>query len=235
MTQPRRTSRKVEKALLFGSALVLAILVVAHFAWKYSGSNKWELIQEKNGVKVYALKVPGATREQFKAVGRIKTTLNQVVATMTDTSADACKQFVPGCVGGQILKPWDSQSLNVIQAFRVDLPRTPFSSREYVIKTQFSRDPQSKWLMVECTALPGVIPPNACCVRVTDMHNSWRFTPLENGELELEFLQNADIGAPYWLYNRITRASLSRLPAHAERVFNKEKYAHAEFAWLKER
>ena len=56
-----RVLPKVLKVLSFGSALVLAILLVAHFAWKYSGSNKWELEINKNGVQVYALKSPGFT------------------------------------------------------------------------------------------------------------------------------------------------------------------------------
>ncbi|HYK05697.1 MAG TPA: hypothetical protein VE974_28365 [Thermoanaerobaculia bacterium] len=216
---------------MFGTALIMATLAVAHFAWKYSGSNKWELVQDKKGVQFYELKVPGETRKQFKVVGRVKTTLNRIVATMTDTSPKACAQFVPGCVGGEILKQWDSQSLNYVQSFRINFKRV-FSPREMVIKTQFSQDPQTKALLIECTAVPA--PPNDCCVRVSDVNNTWRYTPLGNGQLQVEFVSNYDPGVPYFIYNRIIPRGLTGIPRHVERVFNKEQYGQTEFAWLNE-
>jgi hypothetical protein len=240
MTEPGKKPRKIVRILSIGVVLLVAILVIAHFAWKYSGSNQWELMREVNGVRIYSLKTPGATREQFKAVGRVKSTLNRVVALMTDTSPDACKQFVPGCIGGAIVKPWDPQNLSVTQAFRISFdgrgyPRmfSVFSPRDLVIETKFTQDPKTRSLFVECTAQSGLIPPDACCPRLTDMHNTWRFTPVDNGELELEFVANYDPGVPYWMYNRMLPAGLPRLPHRVERLYNKDKYGHTEFAWLK--
>jgi hypothetical protein len=234
MAQQRRASRKVLKVLSFG-VLVVAVLAVAHFVWKYSGSNKWELMQEKNGVKVYALKAPGSTRKQFKGVIRLKTTLNRVVTTMTDTTTAGCRQFVPGCVSGPVLKPWDSQSLSYIQLYRIVFKRwTLISPRELVGKAQFSQDPRTKVLLVECTALPDMIPPDPCCVRMRDMTNTWRFTPLGHGELELEWVGNYDPGIPYWIYNFFAPRGIPTFLPRLQRVYNKEKYGHTEFAFIKE-
>ncbi|HEX6100287.1 MAG TPA: hypothetical protein VF432_28495, partial [Thermoanaerobaculia bacterium] len=60
--------------MLYAAGLVVVVLTVAHFAWKYSGSNEWELWRDthvtpaynKKGVrllpvKVYKKKVPGKT------------------------------------------------------------------------------------------------------------------------------------------------------------------------------
>jgi hypothetical protein len=232
-TRSRTVLNTVVKILSFGIAVVLVILVVAHFAWKYSGSNKWELALDKDGVKVYALKSPGSALKQFKAVTRIRTKLNSVVAAMTDTSSEACSEFVPGCTSGEILEPLTSQSQYFIQSYRVDFPR-PFSPRDLVIKTQFSQDLQSKAVFVQCTALPDRLPRNACCFRVTNMHNSWRYTPLENGELEVEFLGNYDIGIPYPMFNRVIPGALHDLLLHLEGFFNKDKYQHTEFAFAQQ-
>lgn len=228
-----RVLPKVLKVLSFGSALVLAILLVAHFAWKYSGSNKWELEINKNGVQVYALKSPGFTLKKFKAVTRMKTTLNRVVAAMMDTSSEACQEFAPGCTSGKVLEPWNSQSQYFIQSYRVVLP-APFSPRDLVIKSQFSQDLQSKAVLVKCTALPDMLPPNACCVRVKDMHNSWRYTPLENGEIEVEFLGDYDPTIPYFMFNQVVPGALEGLLGHMESFFNKEKYQQADFAFVRE-
>jgi len=233
ITQPRKVLSNVVRLLSFGSALVIAILVVAHFAWKYSGSNKWELELDKHGVKVYALKSPGSTLKQFKAIARIKTTLNRVVAAMTDTSTEACAEFAPGCTSGAILEPWNPQTLYFIQSYHVNFP-FPFSDRDLLIKTQFSQDLQNKAVFVQCTALPNKIPHDARSFRVTDLHNSWRFTPLEDGELEVEFLGNYDPGMPYLMFNNVVPDALSHLLPHLERLFNKDKYQHAEFAFVRE-
>lgn len=232
ITKPKRVLRKVAKALSFASALVMMILVVAHFAWKYSGSSKWELALDKNGVKVYALKSPGSTLKQFKAVARIKTTLNRAVAAMTDTSTEACAEFVPGCISGEILEPWNSQSLYYVQSYHLNFP-FPFSDRDLVIKTQFSQDLQNKAVLVRCTALPNSLPQHAHSFRVTNMHNSWQFTPLEDGKLEVEFLGNYDIGMPYFMFNNASPYALSDLLPHLEGLFNKDKYQHADFAFVK--
>jgi hypothetical protein len=123
MTQPRRVLRTIGKFLAYGAALVVVVLAIAHFAWKYSGSNEWELWRDKKGVAVYTLKAPGATRLQFKVVTRIKARLDSIVAAMTDTSTDGCKSMMPGCTSGRIFKTFDSRDFQYIQAYRIDRPR----------------------------------------------------------------------------------------------------------------
>lgn len=231
MTQPRRGVRKIVKFLAYGSVTAAAALTVAHFAWKYSGSNQWKLVQEKNGVKVYSMKVPGDTRERFKAVTRVKTTLNRVATAFNDTTTAGCRNFVPGCDAGPVLKAWDSASLNYIQYYQIKNP-APFSPRDLVIKTQMSRDPQTRGLVMEMTALPELVRRDACCVRMTQLQNRWRLTPLDNGTIELEFTQNDDPRIPYWLYNHVMPIGLTYLRRNVERVCNKAKYGKTEYAFL---
>jgi hypothetical protein len=231
-TQSRKRLSKAKIIFLVG-ALVVAVLVVAHVAWKYSGSNKWELVLDKNGVQVYAVKVPGVAKKQFKAVTRIKTTLNRIVTAMTDTSTEACREFVPTCTSGEVLEPWNPQNQYLVQAFRVDLPR-PLSPRDLVIKTEFHQDPQSKSLLIRCTALPDRIPPNECCVRIKNVHNTWRYTPVEDGEIEVEFSSNAESPIPYFVANLLAPSSGVRLFSRLEKFYNRDKYQHTEFAFVRE-
>jgi hypothetical protein len=233
MTQPRRRLRIFGKILLFGALILAAGLVVAHFAWKYSGSNQWEFVREANGVKVYALKAPGTTLKQFKGITRIKTRLNPIVATMTDTSTEACRTFVPGCVSGKIFQPWDPQTHSFIQGYRVMLPK-PMVPRDLVIKTTFSQDPKTNSLFVQCDALPELLPRDPCCFQVTHMHNSWRYTPVGNGELELEFRSNYDIGFPYVLVNHAGPTGIPQFLPPLVNVFNRVKYQHTQFDFVHE-
>jgi hypothetical protein len=233
ITKSRRVLRKVIKALSFGIALVIAVLIVAHFAWKYSGSSKWELELDKNGIKVYSLKSPGSTLKQVKGVTQIKTRLNRIVAAMTNSSTEGCRKWDANCTAGEVLEPWNPETLRMIQYFRSDFPR-PFSPRDLVLKTQVSQDPQSKVVLVQVTALSDRLPPNPCCLRVTHVNNTWQYTPLENGEIEVEFVGDYDFGIPYFMFNRLVPQNLYDLLSQVGKIFNDEEYQRAEFAFLKE-
>jgi len=235
MSQPKRVFRKIGKFVAYAVAIVVATLTIAHFAWKYSGSNQWELWQDKDGVAIYTLKVPGATRLQFKVITRIHTTLDRVVAVMTDTTTDGCRNFIRGCNSGRIFKPFDEQSLNYIQAYRIVVkPRLLPRDLAVVNKVQLSRDPRTKALLVSVTGVPELLPSDPCCFNMTHLDNHWRFTPLENDMIELEFTENDDPGIPYWLYNRFLLHPKAGMRRASERAFNREKYRNAEFAFLKE-
>src|SRR5260370_25199856 len=77
------------------SVSIVVLLFFAQLIWRFSGSNQWELVHAKDGIKIYSLKVPGSDLLQLRAIGRIHSTLSGVVAWMEDP--DACK--VQGCTG----------------------------------------------------------------------------------------------------------------------------------------
>src|SRR5262245_48594044 len=81
--------RRLAKILFRVSVSVVVLLFLAQLIWRFSGSNQWELVQEKDGIRVYSLKTPGSDLLQFRAIGRIRSTLSGVVAWMGDP--DACK------------------------------------------------------------------------------------------------------------------------------------------------
>ena len=224
--------RKIAKFVSFGALTVVAILLIAHFAWKYSGSNQWELEIDKDGVKVYSLKAPGSSLKQFKMVTRIKTTLNRAVASLTDNDLENCTDWIKRCVSVQSVVPWNPQSQTLVTLFRVNYP-SPFSPREILSKGQFTQDPKSKEVFVEFTAAPDMLPKNDCCFRIVHMHNRWRLTPLENGEIEVENSHNNDNGIPYILYNSRVPNALYFVGINLPRFFNKEKYHSASFDFIK--
>jgi hypothetical protein len=229
----RKVLRIVGRVLLFGSALVIAILVAAHFAWKYSGSKEWKLEVDKNGVQVYSLKAPGSALKRFKAVRRVKTTLNRAVAEMISTDLDDCAEWMGTKCAIETIQPWNSQEMYHILLFRINYP-SPFSPREFILKVQVSQDPQSKAVLVKYDSIPDMLPRNECCLRVENMHNSWRFTPLENGEVEAELQMNMDEGLPYFLVNRFIPGSLYEGFSVLEKRYNREKWLHAKLDLVKE-
>ena len=85
--KPRTWGRKIAKILLSVGVALVVLFFVAQLIWRFSGSNQWELAMEKDGIKVYSLKVPGEDLMQFRAIGRIHSTLPGIVAWMKDPEA----------------------------------------------------------------------------------------------------------------------------------------------------
>ena len=214
---------KIVKLLSIGALFLIALSFLSHWVWKTSGSNTWELQIDKDGAKVYALKAPGSSLKQYKGVTRVKTTLDRAVAAMMDTSMQNARDWGISCVDEKPVESWNSKDKYYIHFYRTTPPLFPYSPREFLLKTQFSQDLQSKAVSVEYIAVPSMLPQNDCCFRVENMHNRWRFTPLENGEIEIEFVQDKpqELGVTYLLVNR-----------RAPYAMNKEKYHQVDIDFI---
>src|SRR6478672_6912009 len=79
INKPRRWFRKSIKILGIAGISVFFLYSLAGLIWRFSGSNQWELAAEKNGAKVYTLKMPGSDMLQVKGVMRYRSTLAGMV------------------------------------------------------------------------------------------------------------------------------------------------------------
>jgi hypothetical protein len=241
MNDKAPVARSIIKIAKFVSLWALTLVVtlsishfasISHSAWKYSGSNQWELELDKDGVTVYSLKSPDSALKKFKAIARIKTTLNRAVAAMLDPDLENCVDWNKNCVIVQSIEPWNQQGQYLINYVRSN-SSPPIPSRDNVVKIHVTQDAKSKAVLVEFTALPDRLPKNDCCYRVAHMRNSWRYTPVENGEIEIEHLQDVDRGISYDLVNRSSADALYYTFKRLPKLLNKDKYHHASFDFIK--
>jgi hypothetical protein len=186
--------KKVGKFFLTFVVCLIVAGVAAHFVWKYSGSGQWEPLQESQGIKLYTLKAPGTTLNQIKGVVRVRATLTDAMSLAQDP--DVCDWAL--CYEAKMFERVNERLQ--YYSFRWDYPLN-FKPREFVVKQQFSRLPGTNALYQEVIAAPDKLPPNDCCFRVRKMHNTWTFTPVGNGVLEIEYVINTDDGLPYVLAN----------------------------------
>jgi ribosome-associated toxin RatA of RatAB toxin-antitoxin module len=231
----KRVLRIIGKVLLVTVLLAAVGLTIAHFAWKYSGSSQWELHRDKKGVAIYTMKVPGETKLRFKVITRIRTTMDRIVAGMTDTSTEGCQHFVTGCISGKVFKQFDEKELRYVQAYRIAFrERRWLKDVAFVNNVQFVRDPKTKTLTVTLDAVPSLIPKDDCCTPFTELHNVWQFTPLENGLIHMQVIEHDNPPFPYVMYNRALKINHTWMRVNSEKAFNKEKYANARFAFLRD-
>lgn len=227
----RSRAAKFGRGVLYTIAVLFVLGFVAKTIWKYSGSNRWELVAEnkKKRVRVYVLKSPGTELEQTRAIAPMKSSLAGLVKFMQDP--DVCNDV--GCDHSRTIERVDDQLQYT--TFRFPYPG-PFRPRELITRAHFSQNPNTKEVLLEYAATPDLLPPDPCCYRVTRMNNTWRFRPIGNGEVEVEVLMNMDEGGflPDVLSNLARRkVLLGALPGIAKLVA-KPKYQEAKFDFIKE-
>lgn len=213
---------------IVGVSLV-AVFFVGHTIWKFSGSNQWEFEFEKKGVKVYSLKTPGMDRIQIKGVVQARATLSHIVRYNQDPTI--CR--LTGCIESRVIERVDDQVQ--YNTFRYNFPY-PYKPREYVVRVQFHQNPSTKELLLVYAAAPDKLPPNSCCFRVTDMNNTWRFTPLENGMVEVEQVLNMSDGEfmPDWWSNRNKLEAMAARLSSMQARWDKKKYPDEKIDFIKE-
>ena len=227
--KPKRWVRKLLKGLLLLCVSLIALYFIVRVVWRFSGSNQWEFVGEQDGVKVYSLKAPGSDLTQVRGVVRVHSTLSALVKFVRDPTA--CEDF--GCFG--YLIEGDDRVQYVYSFIRYDYP-FPFRSRELVMRVLVYQNPQTKEVTVWVAAAPDKVPRNDCCVRVTQMNNTWRYTPLGNGEVEVEYTMNMNEGGfmPDLLINSWRPEAIFWALPKLQEVLKKEKYQNAKFDYIKE-
>jgi hypothetical protein len=226
-------ARVLMKALLFGSAIVALVLLSAHFVWKYSGSNEWELVSEASGARVLSLKVPGNSLKQFKVVGRVKATLKSATASLLDNTVENGRIMSVPFYDPISVEPWSSQTMTSVYSYKIAAP-LPFADRDAVLTEHITQDPQNKSVLVDILATPNKLPKEKCCYRIVDMHNTWRFTPLEDGYIEVEIVTNMDPGVPYVFFNARSASSIAFVFSRLPKLFNLEKHRNEKMDFILE-
>jgi hypothetical protein len=181
--------------------IAIALLVLydaAHLVWRASGSNRFEPALDQNGVKVFTMKARGADIRVVKGVARVRSTMAGLVAFLLN----ACEEY-GGCSNDRDMLFVDRQLR--YGAYEQATP-FPFRRRELGVRTDIHQNPQTGKLWIEYSAVPEIVPPSNCCVRVTHMTDSIVLTPVGNGVIEIEYLLNMDMGGflPDLFFNRQT-------------------------------
>lgn len=234
-TAPKKAKSQLwKKAYVAFTLLVLAALA-ADTIWKASGSAEWKLAKDEDGVKVYMLKVPGDKLIKTKTVMEGDYTLSQLAAPhIIDHNLETCKKWIPNCSAVTPIKDFDPVTRASVDMWRLDFP-SPFSDRELLISTIASQDKASKAVVLDVVGLPNVLPHNDGVVRVEQMHNRWKFTPLADGKVEVELIQDTNLGGsfPYLMMNMvIVDESHTFFRTELRKVLTEEKYANAKFGFI---
>lgn len=205
------------------SQVIFLLLGLWYINWKSSGTGQWELYKDSEGVVVHTKKNPGDPLVMVRGVGRLESSLAGIFKLMRE--AESC--IDAGCYNASILETVDYPHI-VYYEFTYPI-FFPFKDREYIVVSEFSQDPETLEIRVDYRATPEKVAPNDCCVRITRMDNQWRFTPLENGEIETEFVLETSSGGffPDFVISMTAPRLVHWAILDFQRILDQEKYRSA--------
>jgi hypothetical protein len=229
----QKPKRRIARKLGYGLLGLGLVLVVAHFVWVGSGANQWVLDREEDGIKLWTLKSPGTGLIQVKAEVTMKSKLAGMVKMLEelDDSADAFTYDV------SVLREIESTPGNraIYSRFKFDFKVPGVAPRDYVLFSERFQDLDTKKLEINLMAAPDMAPRDPCCVRVTHLHNNWKLTPLQNGELNVVFTQDTDDGGiPYVFQNILLKEGTVMILQQMRELMKQDKYMQAQVASISE-
>ncbi|MBQ4813827.1 hypothetical protein A7985_22640 [Pseudoalteromonas luteoviolacea] len=234
---------KIKKYALYSFAAIVGVILTAQLIWLASGTGEWELKKDQGGIKVYTMKKPWKNLVAFRAVYNLDYSMSHMVAALVDDhSLINCQEWYgKSCVGFEPIKPWDTESLSDVNMwvfnFRM-FGKDIFKLREMIIESTVTQDKDTYVTTVHVKGAPDAIPENDCCVRVRNIDNSWTYTPLPDGGIEVDFKQDWDRGGlfPDFILNfglgvEGTHAFVSK---RLNKLLDNEKYKTARFDFIHE-
>lgn len=238
VSSSKKQVSKFKKYLIYGVSVLLVAALVAEGVWYASGSNEWILEMDDKGIKVYTLKRPWTNLKIFRGVVHYDYSMSHMVAALIDDhSLETCKKWLPDCIGFQPIKKFNTDDMYDINMWVFETGG-PFKPRESIIKSHVSQDDITKVVKIDITGAPDALPENDCCVRIRNFHNVWKYTPLEDGSIEVEFTQDWDMGGlfPDVIFNFGLGVEGTHwfLSEDLPRLLDNEKYRNARYDFIEE-
>lgn len=213
-----------KKNYKFFSVFLITLLIQPIFSW--------ELKKEKNGVKVFTRSIEGSNFKEFKSVGVHSGSISSLISVLQDDS-NFCNWF-PDCKEFKLLKK--PSRLERYQYMVVKAP-FPVNNRDTIQHTVLNQDPVTKTVTINLSASPEIIPEVPGTVRVPKSKGVWKFTPLDNNQVEVLFQLHSDPGGslPEWVANIFVTETPLKAVINLIKLAAEDKYANNKIDYIIEK
>lgn len=209
---------------------LLSLLFVCLFLLPFPAEeDEWVLRKEKNGIKVFTRKTLESKIKELRMTFQTKATLSNIISLLNDT--EAYEDWIYRFKESTILEQNDVQ--NSIYYGSLDFP-WPLTDRDLVAKSVTLQDPHTKVVTITTTAIPGYVDEKDNMVRITNHYNTWRFEPLPNGVIDIEYELHSDPGGsiPNWAINMaLDQGSTQSMEAFLD-MLGKDPYRTTRLSYI---
>ena len=166
--------------------ILLLAMAVAQPAW----SDDWILSKQdvKRDIEVYRRITPEGLQE-LRIVTHVNSRMSAFVALFSDVDS------MPAWVHrASFVKVIEVVSDTESYAYTIhDLP-WPFKDRDSVVRVVLTQDAENDAITIRAHAAPDHYPRDERYIRMTVVESFWRFTPLADGRVQVEFQGYGDAG-----------------------------------------
>jgi hypothetical protein len=185
---------------LWKAGLVLGLGLMSQFA--FAGS-KWELVSEKDGIKVYRMEVPGSPLVAFKGVKVMPVPITKVAQVILDEDTEKKKEWIDMIKDFKIVQKGTFESVTY-SAY--DLP-WPMTDRDYVVQSNLKIDNEANQVVIELKSVEHAKAPKTIGVRAELVRSLYKLVPRpgRTTEVTVEIQTDPKGDLPKWLVNVIQK------------------------------
>lgn len=196
------------KLILYSFCLIGFLFV----SISYAQQSDWVKAIDRDGIKVYKRSMPGSPIKEVKSVSYMNVPFDFLINLYDDTSR--YEEWCHKCTSIKLIEQVNPKEKIIYYQTNSPWPVADRDSYSYHTK---AIDPETKSISYSFKDYSHNYPVEKGKIRITDQNGLWRFTPLENGTVELYYQQYVDIGGnvPKWLVNQL----IADVPYHSMKKF----------------
>lgn len=186
------------------SSIIIKSFLIGAFACSslVAQAAEWELAKDdtKNGIQVFTRVVEGSPLKEFRGVAKVPASISGAVSLVNNHAAGS--EWIHDCKEIKTLdRPNDTESV----FYMVTAAPWPVKDRDSVIQSQLTQDSESLVARIDMAIKNDVMDKKKGRVRITEMHGSWVFTPVDANTTEITYQAHADPAGslPNWLVNSL--------------------------------
>jgi len=158
----------------------------------------WEQKMDREGIKVFMRQMDNSPLKAVKTVCTINTSLSVLTAVLLDIPGSA--EWVYATRKIAVLKKNSPSELVYYSELNIPWPVT---NRDFIVLLTVTQDQKTKAVTVLGDNKPDYLPEYKNIVRIQRSYSKWLITPLQNGQVKIEYILEVDPGGsvPAWLIN----------------------------------
>jgi len=158
----------------------------------------WEQKMDREGIKVFMRQMDNSPLKAVKTVCTINTSLSVLTAVLLDIPGSA--EWVYATRKIAVLKKNSPSELVYYSELNIPWPVT---NRDFIVLLTVTQDQKTKAVTVLGDNKPDYLPTYKNIVRIQRSYSKWLITPLQNGQVKIEYILEVDPGGsvPAWLIN----------------------------------
>ncbi len=212
--------------------LFFYILLPGFYRLNAQEASNWELVKEKEGIKIYARKVNNSPFDELLGTYIADVSLSSIVSLLKDYNNQP--NWVFANVETRLLAA--PNNFEWYYYMKTDAP-WPVADRDIIIHAVLTQDTLTHTVHINVQGLPKYLQINEGIVRIPYLRSSWEFIPIKENKVLVKLQILTDIGGevPAWIVNMVKEKAPLNTLMLMRKELKKNQYKNARLPYIKEK